>query len=85
MTQGNKAGKGLRQDRCILTVDGLSRYGSYEESMIIGDRQFFFTFLKFDTYEFRGRSYCLLTQSFRFGVSLSLVALSLRFGLSVPH
>ena len=85
MTKGNKVGKGLRQDRCILTVDGLSRYGSYEESMIIGDRQFFFTFLKFDTYEFRGRSYCLLTQFFRFGVSPSLAVLWFRFPLTVHH
>ena len=47
MTKGNKIGEGFRQNRCIMCVDGFRRYRSDDESMIIGDRQFFFTFLVF--------------------------------------
>ena len=47
MTQGHKTGKGLRQKRCIMLVDGVRRYPSNDESMIISDGQFFFTFLVF--------------------------------------
>ena len=47
MTQGNKTGKGFRQNRCIVFIDGFGRYRRNDESMIIGEDQFFFTFLVF--------------------------------------
>ena len=48
ITQGNKTGKGLgKPNRGILWIDGFRRYRTDDESMIIGDNQFFFTFLMF--------------------------------------
>ena len=47
MTKGKKPRKGFGQNRCIMCVDRFRRYRTYNESMIIGDRQFFFTFLVF--------------------------------------
>ncbi len=47
LTKGNKTGKGLGQNRCIMLVDRVRRYWTYDESMIIGDDQFFFIFLVF--------------------------------------
>jgi len=47
MTKGHKTGKGLGQNRCIMCVDRFRGYRSNDESMIIGDGQFFFTFLVF--------------------------------------
>jgi len=47
MTKGHKTRKGLRQNRCIVFIDGFRRYRTYDESMIIGEDQFFFTFLVF--------------------------------------
>ena len=47
MAKSKKTRKGFRQNRCIMFVDRFRRYRTYNESMIIGDGQFFFTFLVF--------------------------------------
>ena len=48
MAKGDKIGKGnLGQNRCIMFIDGFRGYRSNDEAMIIGDNQFFFTFLVF--------------------------------------
>ncbi len=47
MAKSKKTGKGFGQNRCIMCVDRFRRYRTYNKSMIIGNRQFFFTFLVF--------------------------------------
>ena len=47
MAKGDKIGKCFGQNRCVMLVDGFRRYRSNDEAMIIGDGQFFFTFLVF--------------------------------------
>ena len=47
MTKGHKTRKGLEQNRCIMFIDGFRRYRSNDESMIIGEDEFFFTLLVF--------------------------------------
>ena len=47
MTKSHKTRKGFRQNRGILLIDRFRRYRRNDEPMIIGNRQFFFTFLVF--------------------------------------
>ncbi len=47
MTKSKKTRKDLGQNRCIMCVDRFRRYRSDDKAMIIGDGQFFFTFLVF--------------------------------------
>ena len=47
LAKGDKIGKGFRQNRCVMVVDGFRGYRSNDESVIISDRQFFFTLLMF--------------------------------------
>ncbi len=47
IAKSKKTRKNFGQNRCIMCVDRFRRYRTYNESMIIGNRQFFFTFLVF--------------------------------------
>ena len=47
ITKGAKIGKCFGQNRCIMFVDRFGGYRIDDEPMIIGDGQFFFTFLMF--------------------------------------
>ena len=46
-TKGDYIAEGFGQNRCIMCVDGFGSYRSYDEPVIIGDRQLFFAFLMF--------------------------------------